>query len=625
MTTAEPTPSLARRAANTPARDWLRGRISGRLDWRSAVARAALPEPVTTLITRVVRRSRLWRLEKADLAAELCAHFADGLHAGNTPEGLMQSFGSPTHATRLIRRAKKRNRPRPYRAFIHTCQGIAAILLALLLGYGALAWRFFAGEPTVARNYAAEYNETIDAIPEHDRAWPIYLETYAMLEPVPDDLLNCWPAPAPEHPRYAEALAYLERQRPVLDLAHRAALLPRLGAPFTDQLDPRIVAANNAHHPESHQEAEPPSENPMMISVLLPTLGHMRSLARLLEFDAHVAAREGDGARVAADIDTLLGIARHAGDQPTLISALVEIAIDHLAANTLAGIIHERPDLLTDDQLRALAHRVASVDTSSIAAGLAGERWMFEDMVQRIYTDDGQGGGHLTAAGLRTMMSITGPSDDAGPLIAGPSPLGPITAVLVADRASLVAKHHELMTTLEARIGTPMWEYDAQPRVTDETETLASDPMDRVRYFPLLILMPALDRAAATGEALLQRRDGVLTGIALELFRRDNGRYPDSLAELAPLYLPEIPPDRFSGEPMRFAVDEHGPRLWSVGADRNDDGGRAPATETDAITRWRSAPDAERMEAEDPDGYDGDWVLWPIVYEPITADEDDQE
>ncbi|MFG0259215.1 MAG: hypothetical protein ACF8LK_02590, partial [Phycisphaerales bacterium JB041] len=113
-------PTFRRRAAHTPARDWIRGRVTGRLDWRADLARADLPAPVTSLITAVVRRSRLWRLERADLARELIAHFADALAAGTPEDHAVRDFGDTAQAARLIRRAKKRGRHWSYRAFIHT-------------------------------------------------------------------------------------------------------------------------------------------------------------------------------------------------------------------------------------------------------------------------------------------------------------------------------------------------------------------------------------------------------------------------------------------------------------------------------------------------------------------------
>ncbi|MCK4873471.1 MAG: hypothetical protein KAS72_12155 [Phycisphaerales bacterium] len=104
----------------TPMRDLLRGRVTGRLNVRAIIAAANLPAPLAELVRSVVTRSRLWRLEKADVALELVCHFAEGLDAGTSPVDLVDRFGDPVRAAKLIRRAKKRNRPIAWRAMART-------------------------------------------------------------------------------------------------------------------------------------------------------------------------------------------------------------------------------------------------------------------------------------------------------------------------------------------------------------------------------------------------------------------------------------------------------------------------------------------------------------------------
>jgi hypothetical protein len=103
--------NLLHRLNNTPLRDLLRGRITGRLGYESTILRANLSPQIRDLIRRVVRGTRLWRLEKVDVASELIAHFLDGREAGATFEQMIESFGDEKAAARLIRRAKIRNRP----------------------------------------------------------------------------------------------------------------------------------------------------------------------------------------------------------------------------------------------------------------------------------------------------------------------------------------------------------------------------------------------------------------------------------------------------------------------------------------------------------------------------------
>jgi hypothetical protein len=103
-------PNFRHKMRYTPMRDVVRGRATGRLYWRGRVRASGLPTPIQDLIMRVVRRTRLWSLEKADVADELIAHFADAIEAGKCAEDAIRSFGDERRAARLIRRASRSNR-----------------------------------------------------------------------------------------------------------------------------------------------------------------------------------------------------------------------------------------------------------------------------------------------------------------------------------------------------------------------------------------------------------------------------------------------------------------------------------------------------------------------------------
>lgn len=79
-------------------------------------------------------------------------------------------------------------------------------------------------------------------------------------------------------------------------------------------------------------------------------------------------------------------------------------------------------------------------------------------------------------------------------------------------------------------------------------------------------------------------RHGLLQVLAIELYRIDNGKLPDSLGELVPLYLPESIGDlcELDSKPWRYSISEPGDEsplgylLYSVGYDSIDDGGTRP-------------------------------------------------
>jgi hypothetical protein len=99
---------------------------------------------------------------------------------------------------------------------------------------------------------------------------------------------------------------------------------------------------------------------------------------------------------------------------------------------------------------------------------------------------------------------------------------------------------------------------------------------DRVRYFLAYIFMPryakAEKRVLATEAWIRQAR----LAIALERFRRAHGSFPDRLDAVVPQYLPAVLADPMDGATMRYAKDSPNRfRLWSVGTNRQDDGGKS--------------------------------------------------
>jgi hypothetical protein len=65
-----------------------------------------------------------------------------------------------------------------------------------------------------------------------------------------------------------------------------------------------------------------------------------------------------------------------------------------------------------------------------------------------------------------------------------------------------------------------------------------------------------------------------ITALAIERFRREHGSKPPSaLADLVPRYLPANVIDPFSGEPFRYVTATESYVVYSIGANRVDDGG----------------------------------------------------
>jgi hypothetical protein len=65
-----------------------------------------------------------------------------------------------------------------------------------------------------------------------------------------------------------------------------------------------------------------------------------------------------------------------------------------------------------------------------------------------------------------------------------------------------------------------------------------------------------------------------VAGLAAERFRLDNGRWPESLDQLVPKYLADVPNDPFIPGPLKLRKLPDGIFIYSVGYDGRDDGGK---------------------------------------------------
>jgi hypothetical protein len=61
--------------------------------------------------------------------------------------------------------------------------------------------------------------------------------------------------------------------------------------------------------------------------------------------------------------------------------------------------------------------------------------------------------------------------------------------------------------------------------------------------------------------------------IANELFRREKGRYAQTLDELKPVFIPAVPQDWFENGTLKYQVSETGFVVYSAGPDGFDNGG----------------------------------------------------
>jgi len=593
-----------------------------------------LPADVTRAVRDIVARTRLHSRERDDVCQELLAHAEDALHAGASPESFAASLGDPKPAARLIRRAVKRKRPTLYHARVWVTRAGAATLGVLLLVYCVLLVRFYTGSPQIKTDYLAQMNQRVGSVPESDRFYPVLTDVHAAWravshrieqmqsdlikstpadQPIPTGVFHSFPALDEAHPHYQQAVQALRDLRPEIDRLREAARRPHLG----------MVYSHNIPGEDPQISRTAPDSNPWddwLVGVLLPHLGAMRQQGRLLVADARLAIQEGDAQRVASNLEAVAHLARLASQDDFLISDLVAIALLHQSTAELSRVLADHPGLLDQDQLLALAHTISASAQPVNTIDFRGETAMFEDTLQRAFTDDGQGDGRLTPEGLQGYMMIGGAFDafnnGQNPPTTNPAAMlaGPLTMEFVASRKELSEMHARFTAIARATLQAGPEAISELKAAEEQLEHMSR--LEEARYLPVAVMLPGYERAVRSVFQSRLRTDIALTAIALETYRLDHDTYPPTLADLTPSYLPAVPPDPFDpGQPLKYTLTDTGPILYVVGADGDDDGGQPVSTEEPESRRKRHVEEFDMRYP--PEGKthhiipDADWILYP--------------
>jgi hypothetical protein len=90
----------------------------------------------------------------------------------------------------------------------------------------------------------------------------------------------------------------------------------------------------------------------------------------------------------------------------------------------------------------------------------------------------------------------------------------------------------------------------------------------------IVMTSPSFDRVQDAADRCEQAQRNVRIAFALAAYRKDHGRYPTELEELAPRYLAKVPDDLFSDRPLHYHPEQSGYLLYSVGPNEIDEQGR---------------------------------------------------
>jgi hypothetical protein len=346
------------------------------------------------------------------------------------------------------------------------------------------------------------------------------------------------------------------------------------------------------------------AENPLVCQAFLPHLAVLRSEARWLCFDALVAARANAAQRTADDLHALLALSRYSDEHDLYLEQLVRVSIVAWVCDTINEALTEMPDLLSESLLADIDKDLRDTSGSDqYVIRIDTERTMVMDIAQRMFTDDGHRSGHICAKGLHNIQEAFG-----GPALRGSSLDIVLTALYVENYGSrrlFVDTYDRLVAQYATIAATPLWLRPVR---------LGPDECDRIEHDPFaarveklaVVLCPALGKAASAAEQITLQRDAAFIVIALARYRLGHGQYPETLDQLTPSYLEAVPFDRFDGKQFRYKLADGRPRLYSIGGDGDDDGGRPMRARQGGLVRT----DMSRVNP-----FEGDWVFFPVPHD----------
>jgi hypothetical protein len=455
--------------------------------------------------------------------------------------------------------------------------GASTLFSVGLIGYLALAIWLQNAAPVLRIDYLALLQADALRVPEDQRAWLVYERVGRRMGG--DD----WSSSLNKEVSGDGKTAFLAGNRDNIGEMRQAARTMPLG--FVRQ-------RSNI-------------DEPLLKLIEVNPLKHLRLICLVFIADSESAASVGDLPRALDNVHATFGLARQLGNRGTVIDCLVAVGIRSAGIEQAAKLLHDHAPGLTQAQLVELDAELAKPRVAADLLTLDGERLIFRDLIQRMYTDDGGGGGgggggrgaggRVVNIGAAFNTPATAPS--LGSFFARP-----VIAMIMPTRRDMVATYDRLTGDIDKSLRAPMRDMDWTPHLVELNRLQGG--LNQVRYSLPVNLAAPLQRASISAERTLAAADGLRVAIAAERYRRDHAGFPPTIDALVPRYLPEIPADRITGDPLKLNTTQGKLVVYSVGADRKDDLGR-PAHRADGT--W----DPRAGELNPQPIPDGDWRLYP--------------
>jgi hypothetical protein len=279
--------------------------------------------------------------------------------------------------------------------------------------------------------------------------------------------------------------------------------------------------------------------------------GDASTATNLLRNEATLASQDGDADSAVAFVRGMLGAARAVGDEPLLVSALVRFTCDAQASEALERVLAQgEPSARELEAVQALLEKEAAEPL--FLQAVRGERASIHKLLLSMQH------GTTDLSELEWLSGRPRPRknfvDYFGPTLARYS-------------------HAHILAFMNQYVEAAKLPPEKQPPLMDNLEQKvrkAKAEYDIVTH----LLMPAMTKVSNAYRRSVGNLRCASVALALERYRRDHGRWPDSLDTLVPKYLAAVPKDPQDGKPLRFKRLPDGVLIYWIGHDGIDDGGK---------------------------------------------------
>jgi hypothetical protein len=295
------------------------------------------------------------------------------------------------------------------------------------------------------------------------------------------------------------------------------------------------------------------------LMMLLPHAQQIRSASRLLALETSVAAHRGRRDVAVESIMAMFAAERSLEQEPLVVSQLVRIALGSMARDRLLWLSSSVE--LSDEQVARFDVELTGNDyQQSMRRALVGMRFMG---IQAFASPASMG-----TEGPRMGLALTRPSD---------------------ERIYL-----EFMAQIVAAAGNNTWldRHGAVSQAESQVMQLENHLAGKLRFPVTLWMAPSMRPSLEATSRAEANRDATRVVVAIERFRRAQGRLPSKLDELVPTYFASLPQDPFTGGSLQYRVDPDEYVVYSVGSNGVDDGGtsKPPGQLLDVVASVRIKP-----------------------------------